>query len=308
MIVGAAQFKVRDIECIQNFKSHIEELVAEGSSQGVNLLVFPEYLSVELISILTGSGYDGEEALRSVGVSFKKDYLNIFTELSRKYGMAISTGSLFCMEEPGSNFYNSNFLVLPNGVITEQRKTHTTYELVYNKDIISKGNELIVSGVGNALVGTLICYDAGFPENGRILMRKGANVILQPGCVFDKFGANRLKIFASARATENQLFVVNSQLAGDLAFLEDHHYHFEAVSSIHAPTFPEFGHDDGILATANANEECVISAKLDLELLTKVRKYGIPQYLKDRREDFYETNRPRNLSTCARSITKCNTL
>jgi predicted amidohydrolase len=269
-------------------------LVLEGKSQNVELLVFPEYLSVELLSLLDESEKltqnDGEEALKTAGIRFKTQYLNTFKDLSKKHNLILSTGSIFYLNETDEKFYNSSFLVFPNGDVTEQRKTHTTYELVYNKDIISKGEELKVSEINDTLIGTLICYDAGFPENARILMKKGAKVILQPGCVFDIFGANRLKTFASSRATENQLFVINAQITGDLPFPVESPYHFEAVSSIHAPVFPEFGRENGVLAEAAPNEEGVISAKLDFELLEKVRESGIPQYLKDRREDFYKLN------------------
>ncbi len=293
MIIGAAQFKVRTLTSFDEFTSHIEELVLEGKSQKVELLVFPEFLSVELLSLLEDweniTKKNALEALKTVGKRYKPQYLDAFITLSKKHNMILSTGSIFYLNETDGKFYNANFLVSPNGVVTEQRKTHISYELIYNKDITSKGEDLVVTKVNNTLIGTLICYDAGFPENARILMKKGAKIILQPGCVFDNFGANRLKTFASSRATENQLFVVNAQITGGLPFPAESPYHFEAISSIHAPLYPEFGSANGVLIEARPNEECVISAQLDLNLLDEVRKSGFPQYLKDRREDFYRS-------------------
>lgn len=292
MIVGAVQFKVRELSKFDDFFSHIEELVLEGKKQEVDLLVFPEYLSIELATLLTGwkdmKKDQGEEALKSIGTKFKGQYLNTFLELSKKHNLVLSTGSIFHQDETEQKFYNANFLVHPDGKIVEQRKTHTTYELVYNKDIISKGEELKVTKVNGIPLGTLVCYDAGFPENARTLMKKDAKIILQPGCVFDKYGANRLKAFATSRATENQLFVINAQICGDLSFPLDNPYHFEAASSIHSPIFPHFKDERGILAESNPNEESVISAKLDFDQLEIVRESGIPQYIKDRREDFYK--------------------
>lgn len=291
MIVGAVQFKVRVLNKFEDFSFHIEELVLDGKKQEVELLVFPEYLSVELVTLLDDweilTKNDMEEALKVTGIKFKDKYLKTFSELSKKHNIIISTGSIFYLDEVDKNFYNANFLVHPDGEVIEQRKTHTTYELVYNKDITSKGEELKVTNVKGIPMGTLICYDAGFPENARILMKKDARVVLQPGCVFDKYGANRLKAFATARATENQLFVVNSQICGDLPFPKDSPYHFEAASSIHAPIFPNFPNEHGILAEATPNKESVISAELDFDELNNVRNKGIPQYLKDMREDFY---------------------
>lgn len=292
MIVGSVQFKIRILKDFNDFYSHIEELVIEGKRQDANLLVFPEYLSVELVTLLDGwqdmTREQGEEALKTIGIKFKSQYLNTFLELSNKHNITLSAGTIFYLDEVDQNFYNANFLVYPDGNIVEQRKTHTTYELIYNKDIISKGEELKVTQINGTSVGTLVCYDAGFPENARTLMKKGAVIILQPGCVFDKYGANRLKTFASARATENQLFVVNSQICGDLPFPLDSPYHFEAASSIHAPIFPDFQDENGILVESIPNEEGVISARLEFDQLEKVRESGIPQYLKDRREEFYK--------------------
>lgn len=291
MIIGSVQFKIRILKDLSDFFIHIEELVLEGKRQGADLLVFPEYLSIELVTLLNDwrsmTGDQGEEALKTIGTKFKSQYLNTFLELSKKYNIILSAGTIFYLNETDQKFYNANFLIYPDGIIVEQRKTHTTYELIYNKDIIDKGEELKVTQINGTTIGTLVCYDAGFPENARILMEKGAMVILQPGCVFDKYGANRLRTFASARATENQLFVVNSQICGDLPFPLDNPYHFEAISSIHAPIFPDFQDNNGILVESTPNEESVITARLDFEQLEKVRGSGIPQYLKDRREDFY---------------------
>jgi|SRR5690625_1191975 len=292
MIVGSVQFKVRQLNSFNDFFLHIEEFVIEGKKQKAKLLVFPEYLSVELVTLLPDwkriESSHAEEALKLIGTKYKTEYLNTFLKLSRKYDIVLSAGSIFYLNEQEDKFYNANFLVHPDGKVIEQRKTHTTYELVYNKDIISKGEDLKITNVNGVPMGTLICYDAGFPENARILMNKNAKVILQPGCVFDKHGTERLRVFASARATENQLFVINSQICGNLPFPSDNPYHFEAVSSIHSPIFPHFGENHGILAESVPNEESIIFAELNFKQLETVRETGIPQYLKDMREEFYK--------------------
>ncbi len=118
-------------------------------------------------------------------------------------------------------------------------------------------------------------------------MLGGAEVIFNPSCVFNEWGVERMRTYSAARAIENQCYVANSQVLGDLSFPSDKPIHYEGRSAIHSPADPSMGPPDGVLVQGTLGQEQVVSAEIDLEMLRRYRQEGIPPMLKDRRPEFY---------------------
>jgi predicted amidohydrolase len=96
-----------------------------------------------------------------------------------------------------------------------------------------------------------------------------------------------MRTYSAARAIENQCYVANSQVLGDLSFPSDKPIHYEGRSAIHSPADPSMGPPDGVLVQGTLGQEQVISAEIDLQMLRRYREEGIPPMLKDRRPEFY---------------------
>ena len=96
-----------------------------------------------------------------------------------------------------------------------------------------------------------------------------------------------MRTYSAARAIENQCYVANSQVLGDISFPSDRPLHYEGRSAIHSPADPSMGPPDGVLVQGTLGQEQVISAEIDLEKLRRYRKEGIPPMLEDRRPELY---------------------
>jgi predicted amidohydrolase len=289
--IAVTQFKARDIESFDDFAGHVAWHVEGALWQGADCLVFPEYFTSEVLTTFpearTTPHEEAGRVFDRMGREYKDDYLDLFKGLAREKGLYIVGGSLFYFDDEDGRYYNASFLFDPDGGVREQRKTHRAYELVYNREMVTAGEELEVFETDFGKVGITICYDAAFPETARILMLGGAEVIFNPSCVFNEWGVERMRTYSAARAIENQCYVANSQVLGDISFPSDRPLHYEGRSAIHSPADPSMGPPDGVLAQGTLGQEQVISAEIDLEQLRRYRKEGIPPMLKDRRPELY---------------------
>ena len=131
----------------------------------------------------------------------------------------------------------------------------------------------------------LTCYDVEFPEIVRIAKAKGADVIFCPSCTDDRHGFYRVRYTCHARAVENQIYVVNAGTVGSLPTVDFMRANFgqAAIISPNDIPFPP----RGILAEGELNNDMIITADLDLELLYQVREKGSVTTWRDRRTDLY---------------------
>lgn len=291
MRIAVTQFKVRDVASFEEFADHVSWHIEGAVWQGADWVVFPEYFTTELLSTFpeakSTSSENAVQLFEKLGHEYTEAYMDLFTNLAKDKGIYIVGGSLFYFNTTDERYYNASFLFDPDGGVHEQRKTHRAYEVVYNRELVTAGDELKVFPTDFGNVAITVCYDAAFPETARILMLKGAEVIFNPSCVFNEWGVERMKIYSAARAVENQCYVANSQVLGDLSFPSDKPIHYEGRSAIHTPADPTMGPPDGILVQGTLNHEQVLSADIELEKLRTYRAEGIPPMLKDRRPDLY---------------------
>jgi predicted amidohydrolase len=293
MRIAVTQFKVRDVSSFEEFADHVAWHVEGAVWQGADCVVFPEYFTTELLMTFpeakTTVSQDAHKVFARLGHEYTEAYRDLFTNLAKERGIYIVGGSHFHFNTTDERYYNASFLFDPDGGVHEQRKTHRAYEVVYNREMVTAGDELGVFDTDFGKVGITICYDAAFPETARILMLKGAEVIFNPSCVFNQWGVERMKTYSASRAIENQCYVANSQVLGDLSFPSDKPIHYEGRSAIHSPADPSMGPPDGVLVQGTLNQEQVLSADIDLDKLRTYREEGIPPMLKDRRPDLYQT-------------------
>ena len=293
MRIAVTQFKVRDVASFEEFADHVSWHIEGAVWQGADCVVFPEYFTTELLSTFpeakSTSSEQAVQLFERLGHEYTEAYMDLFTNLAKDKGIYIVGGSLFYFNTTDERYYNSSFLFDPDGGVHEQRKTHRAYEVIYNRELVTAGDEVKVFPTDFGNVGITVCYDAAFPETARILMLKGAEVIFNPSCVFNEWGVERMRIYSAARAVENQCYVANSQVLGDLSFPSDKPIHYEGRSAIHTPADPSMGPPDGVLVQGTLNQEQVLSADIDLDKLRTYRDQGIPPMLKDRRPDLYQT-------------------
>lgn len=144
------------------------------------------------------------DAWKAEAISGSSDFVNTFGKLAKELGMAIGV-TLLEKHEGGPR----NSLVLFDRF--GERKF--TYAKVHTCDFdaernLTPGEDFYVTALntacGEVKVGAMICFDREFPESARILMLKGAELILVPNaCPME---INRLSQLRS-RAYENMLAI-----------------------------------------------------------------------------------------------------
>lgn len=168
----------------------------EAKEMGAHIALFPEMWNV---------GYEipqDAKTLEKMAISRDSEFINAFADLARELDLAI--GITF-LESHSPRPRNSLLLFdrFGNGTLN-YAKVHTCD--FGDECMLDAGDDFYVCdldvGEDVVKVGAMICYDREFPESARILMLKGAEIILVPNaCPME---INRLSQLRG-RAYENML-------------------------------------------------------------------------------------------------------
>ena len=170
----------------------------EAKEKGADIALFPEMWS---------DGYylpQDIAELKNLSIGKDSGFINAFRELAGELQMAI-----------GITFLEKNDPLPLNSVIFFDRygKEILHYSKLHTcafdaEKVLSEGDDFHVTdldyGKGTVKIGSMICFDREFPESARILMLKGAELILAPNaCPME---INRLSALRT-RAYENMVAV-----------------------------------------------------------------------------------------------------
>ncbi|MGN1106564.1 MAG: carbon-nitrogen hydrolase family protein [Huintestinicola sp.] len=230
----------------------------KARSMGADIALFPEMWSC---------GYNIPEdiaVLKSKAVSPHGEYVNAFKSLAKELKMAIAVTFL---EKHDPLPRNAVSLFDMNGkLVYSYAKVHTCD--FGDEASLSPGDDFYVNDLetekGTVKVGSMICYDREFPESARILMLKGAELILVPNaCPME---INRLSQLRG-RAYENMLAIATCNYPAPKPDCNGHSTLFDGV--VYLPELPSSR--DTCVLEADENEGIFI-AELDLEMLREYRE------------------------------------
>lgn len=231
----------------------------KAKESGADIVLFPEMWS---------NGYRiydrPVEEWKAEAISVQSDFIKAFGSLAKELGMAVG---ITLLEEYGDAPRNSVVLFDRFG----ERKF--VYAKVHTCDFdvernLTPGEEFYVTTLdtacGEVKVGAMICYDREFPESARILMLKGAELILVPNaCPME---INRLSQLRS-RAYENMTAIVTCNYPETVPDCNGGSSAFDGVVYLPASD----GSRDTCILQADGREGIYI-AELDLEQLRDYRK------------------------------------
>lgn len=278
--VSAIQYQMRSIKSFEDFAQQCEYFVDASSDYKSDFVVFPEMLTMQLLSFLKEK--NPAKAIRELS-DFTPAYIELFTMLAVKYNINIIGGSHFCIEN--DTLYNISFLFRRDGTHGKQYKIHITpYEAKWWG--VKGGNKVEVFDTDKGRVAILICYDIEFPELSRIAVSKGAKIIFVPFNTDERRAYLRVRYCAQARAVENQVYTVITGCVGNLPEVDNLDIHF-SQSAILTPSDAEFSRE-AIASEAVPNTETLIYQDLDLDLLKRNRELGNAQTWNDRKKGFYK--------------------
>jgi predicted amidohydrolase/ribosomal protein S18 acetylase RimI-like enzyme len=280
--VAAVQHQVRRTQNFQAFADQLEYFVEAASGYRADFVVFPEFVSMQLLSQPGLERLAAREGVLKLA-TLANEYLELVSSLARRFGIHIIAGT-HPMELRGT-LYNVCPFVFPDGRIQLQPKLHITPgEKAYWG--LEGGSDLGLMHTPKAKVGVLICYDVEFPEAARYLSDRGAEILFVPYCTDDRQGYCRVRVCSQARAIENQIYVVTAGIIGNLPSVAAMDIHY-GQAAVFTPSDFEFARD-GIQAEADPNVEMLLVTDLDIDDLHRTRASGSVRPRLDRRRDLFE--------------------
>jgi len=274
--VASLQYFIRPVLKFEDFQAQVEALIETAADYKCNLVVFPEYFTVQLLT-LGNVKRPIMEQIRDLARQVPR-YLDLFTRLSRQHGIHVVGGTIPVMDDGDARVFNQCYFFSPNGAVGVQGKLHMTrFEVEDWK--ISQRNKLRVFETPFGRVAITICYDVEFPEIARTAARLGAHILVVPSCTDDRQGYLRVKYCAHARSIENQMYVITSHTVGSLPMVPAVHLNY-GQAAILTPSDFQFSRD-GILAEGNPNQEMMIIGELNLETIETTRTTGTVLPLED---------------------------
>lgn len=269
--VALAQYSLKKHHSFNAFMENAESWVKEAVVNKARLVVFPEYGSIELVSLFSLEiQQDLVRQLKEMQ-KHREEFLNCYLELAKKYKVYIVAPS-FPYEEDG-HIVNRAFFINPEGLYGYQDKqVMTRFEDESWKVSSPKERKLHVFDVDGVKMGISICFDVEFPDFARELALSGIELLIAPSCTEAAAGMNRVHVGARARALENQIYVGVSQTVGDVDYSEaiDKNTGMAAMYSTCDKGFP----DDGILIQGEVNYPKWVYAEVDPSLIARVRAEG----------------------------------
>lgn len=233
----------------------------EAKKMGADIALFPEMWS---------TGYkipQDKTELEKQSIPADSNFVLDFKKLAKELQMAI--GITF-QETNQPKPLNSIMLFDRNGnEVLHYSKVHTCD--FDEEKVLSSGNDFYVAdldlGTDKVKVGSMICFDREFPESARILMLKGAELILAPNaCPME---INRLSALRT-RAYENMLAVCTCNYPSGQPDCNGHSTLFDGIAWLR----DEPGVRDMCKFEAPGDEGIYI-AELDLDLLRDYREHEI---------------------------------
>jgi predicted amidohydrolase len=174
----------------------------KAKSMGADIALFPEMVNIGYQSV----DFDEPDAMqkwKSLALEQDDDFIQHFQNLAKELDMAIVITYLEKTDELPKN--SSTLIDRHGNAVMTYSKVHTVDPFPM-ETAVEPGEDFYVADLdtraGNVKVGIMTCYDREFPESARILMLKGAELILTPNaCRLDSLRLMQFQV----RAWENSV-------------------------------------------------------------------------------------------------------
>ena len=233
-----------------------EALVREAAAQGASLVALPEMFNC------LGPFADVVRQAESIPGPTSEALGRLAAELN----INLLAGSICERGDQDNTSHNTSLLFSPDGeMVARYRKIHLFdvnlpgRVMVQESQWIAPGDEVVTAVTSLGRLGMSICYDLRFPELYRQFAEAAVDVLFVPAAFTKTTGRDHWEVLLRARAIENQAFVIAPNQCG--------RHTDDLVSYGHSMIIDAWG---TVLARA-AEEECVITAEIDLDEMRNVR-------------------------------------
>ncbi len=233
------------------------EVCRKAKEMGADIALFPE---------IWNTGYyiaEDMEQLKADAVGVESEFVQQFGRLAKELGMAIGITFLEAYEPLPRNSV---------ALFDRHGELKYVYAKVHTCDFgeecrLTAGDDFYVvdldTAQGNVKVGSMICYDREFPESARILMLKGAEIILVPNaCPMEINRISQLR----GRAYENMVGIATVNYPKGQPDCNGHSTAFDGVVYL-----PELAGSRDTLILEASEEEGIYLAEFDMDMIRDYR-------------------------------------
>lgn len=236
-----------------NLKKGIEYCI-KAKKENPDIILFPE---------MYNCGYKFDD-LSISAINKNDDFILKFKELAKQLNLAI--GITYLLND--NNKYKNTITLFDRfgEEVYTYSKVHTCD--FGDEKVLTRGDDFYVktlnTKIGNIKVGSMICYDREFPESARIMMLKGAELLLVPNaCPME---INRLSQLRG-RAYENMLAIATCNYPSPHPDCNGNSSIFDGVAY-----FEGFSGSRDTCVLQSPTEEGIYIGEIDLEMLRKYRE------------------------------------
>jgi len=276
--VAALQYFIRPVQTFEQFRDQVEALAETAADYKCQLLAFPEYFTVQLLTLASVKRPVSEQ-IRDLARQVPR-FQELMSGLARRLDLYIVAGSIPVIDDADDQVYNESFFFGPSGECGVQGKLHMTRFESEDWKVTAR-SQLRVFETKFGRMAIAICYDVEFPEIARAAAREGAHILVVPSCTDDRQGFLRVRYCAQARAIENQMYVVQAVTVGSLPMVPAVSLNYGQAAILTPSDFP-FSRD-GILAEGNPNQEMMVIGELNMSTILDTRTSGTVLALLDSR-------------------------
>ena len=248
----------------------------------VRLITFAEYAMTGLHTAAEPGQktFNKKEIIENVAVKIPGEETDVFARKCKDYGVYIAAQSLEHDPEWPDLFFNTGFIINPEGkIILKYRKTVTNVPVALHcsahdimdayKNPISKEYDpfpVVDTEIGRLAV--MVCGDLLAPEIPRVYSMKGAEVILHLSSGMSTSGGGNRPIGVTeaamqTRAYDNAVYFVHTNTGPELGA-----YYPKARVAGYSRTYDYTGIR---IAEADDSNEQIVRAKIDIEAARKFR-------------------------------------
>ena len=271
---------VMQMSCVSESDRNVEKaekLIREAAEKGAQI-VLPQELFQALY-------FCQDQDIRHLGIAKPVDGNPLLERMSKLADELSVVIPVSFFEKANKAYFNSVMTVDADGsYLGVYRKSHIPNDPGYwEKFCFSPGDTgFKVWNTKYCRVGVGICWDQWFPEAARIMALMGADLIMYPTAIgsepaYDIDTADHWRMVMRGHAAANMVPVCASNRIG-VEKGESTEITFYGSSFIAGP-------DGSLLAEAGRDEECVITAKIDLDTAAAIRDSF--HVFRDRRPDLY---------------------
>lgn len=188
------------------------ELLADPALQDIDLAILPEMFCCPY-----ENKFFPEYAEPEGGETWEK-----CSRLAADHGIYLVSGSMPERDEEG-RIYNTSYVFDRKGhQIGKHRKMHLFDidvkggQYFKESDTLTPGDQVTVFDTEFGKMGLCICYDFRFPELARLMVDKGAQVIIVPAAFNMTTGPLHWELMFRQRAVDNQVYTIGAAPARDL--------------------------------------------------------------------------------------------